>query len=109
MAVGTLLKSWFTAPRPAAEVQLDAQEPATVKNRRWERSEAYRPCTVIYPSGFKRRGVVMDMSQRGVRIRFTERAGLPETVQVLVDGAAEPRKATVAWHDRIDAGLRFQA
>jgi len=110
MPMGKLFKSIFS--QPAAETvsvgEASAEEKA-LRNRRWQRQEAYKPCTIIYPSGFKRRGVVMDMSQRGVRIRFTERAGLPERVQVMVDGFSEPRNATVAWHDTIDAGLRFQA
>ncbi|MEM7768442.1 MAG: PilZ domain-containing protein [Pseudomonadota bacterium] len=110
MSVGSLIKTIFSEPasRTVAVAKASAEEKAERK-RRWQRQEAYKPCTVIYPSGFKRRGVVMDMSQRGVRIRFTERAGLPERVQVMVDGFSEPRNATVAWHDSIDAGLRFQA
>lgn len=110
MPMGKLFKSIFSQPatRTIAVGEASAEEKA-LRNRRWQRQEAYKPCTVIYPSGFKRRGVVMDMSQRGVRIRFSERAGLPEKVQVKLDGLHEPRTATVAWHDNIDAGLRFQA
>ncbi len=106
MPLGKLFRLIGSRPQPA--VQETAEEKA-LRNRRWQRQDAYKPCTVIYPSGFKRRGVVMDMSQRGVRIRFTERAGLPDNVQVIVDGMTAPRNATVAWHDSIDAGLRFQA
>ncbi|MEM0987091.1 MAG: PilZ domain-containing protein [Pseudomonadota bacterium] len=110
MPMGQLLKSIFTGT-DGRNVSVNAQSAAEreLRKRRWERSAAYKPCTVIYPSGFKRRGVVMDMSNRGVRIRFTERAGLPDNVRVMVDGFREPRNATVAWHDHIDAGLRFQA
>jgi len=109
MLFGSLFKSGKSGNKPGAEIVLSPAAEKAIRKRRWERSNTYKPCTVIYPSGFKRRGVVMDLSNRGVRIRFTERAGLPDNVQVSVDGGSGPRNATVAWTDHIDAGLRFQA
>ena len=106
MPVGKLFKAIFSAPaQPEPAMEMCEEQ----KKRRHMRSDAYKPCTVLYPSGFKRRGVVMDMSERGVRIRFTERSGLPNKVKVQVDGVPGYRNATVAWHDTIDAGMRFQA
>ena len=105
MALGTLIKSMFQKEQasPASEPEL------VTRRRRFQRKDAYKPCTVVYPSGFTRRGVVVDLSERGVRIRFSTRAGLPDFVKVRIDGLRGEWDGLVAWQDQVDAGIRFRA
>ena len=74
---------------------------------RSERESAYKEASITFPTGYKVRGIVMDHSDGGVRIRFMNVEHLPDFVQLDVPALKIHTQARVAWHDSIDYGLEF--
>lgn len=78
-----------------------------VDHRRARRDGAYKVVTVIYPTGYERKGVAVDMSATGVRVRFSQRGELPSRVELKIDGMSGKRTADVVWQETHDAGFKF--
>ncbi len=87
---------------PEAEVD---NEP--VDYRRARRDGTYKVVTVTYPTGYVRKGVAVDISDTGVRVRFFQRGELPSRVELKIDGQSGKRTADVVWQETHDAGFKF--
>lgn len=77
--------------------------------RQSEREGAYRVVSVTYPSGYIRKGIVVDLSSTGARVRFSERGELPDKITLRIEGLSGRREAETVWQETHDAGLRFLA
>ncbi|MEM6665481.1 MAG: PilZ domain-containing protein [Pseudomonadota bacterium] len=86
--------------------ELEADE-APPELRRTERQGAYRVVTVTYPSGYIRKGVIVDLSATGARIRFSQRGELPDRVTLRIEGLSGNKEADMVWQEAYDAGVRF--
>lgn len=74
---------------------------------RSERENAYKEAKITFPTGYTCRGIVIDMSDGGVRMRFMNIEHLPEYVDLHIPSMNLRSKVRVAWHDAIDYGLEF--
>lgn len=86
-------------------VPAEPEEPA--ETRTTDRVGAYKVASVTFPTGYVRRGVVVDLSATGARMRFSQRGALPDRVRVKIAGIAGDRLAEVVWQEDSDAGIRF--
>jgi len=91
-------------PEPAPE---ELGEPPG-DHRNAERGGAFRVCKVTYTTGYTRRGVVVDISETGVRVRFSDRGELPDMVTLDIERVGR-RSARLVWSDESDAGFQFEA
>jgi hypothetical protein len=71
------------------------------------RTPVYREASVIYPSGYRRKGVVMDYSNKGVRIRFPSNEALPGCVGLDAGLVGKAGGAAVVWQNNSEVGLRL--
>ena len=90
-------------------VSVPETPPEPVNHRRSERDGAYRVVTITYPSGYVRKGIIVDQSKTGARIRFSQRGELPEHVTLRIEGLSGLREAETVWQETHDAGVRFIA
>ena len=90
----------------AADVGVDDTPP---EQRRTKREGAYRVAKITYPSGYIRKGIVVDLSTAGARIRFSERGELPGRVTLRIQGLSGLHEAETVWQESHDAGVRFLA
>lgn len=90
-----------------AELESEPADEAPKETRTSNRVGAYKVASVTYPTGYVRRGVVIDLSPTGARLRFSQRGGLPDTLKVKIAGMAGERRAEVVWQEDTDAGIRF--
>lgn len=71
------------------------------------RESAYKEATINTQSGVRYRGIVVDHSTTGVRIRFQSVEPLPDVVNLSVPGLHFKGTARVVWRDMVDFGLEF--
>lgn len=90
---------------PVDEAPAEPETPP--ENRNTERPATYKVVTVTYPTGYVRKGIVVDISQTGARLRFSQRGGLPERVKLRIEGKPGAFEADVVWQEDSDAGVRF--
>jgi hypothetical protein len=84
------------------------QAPATTpQKRRAERDDAYVECLVSTGGRHAEKGVIVDISETGARIRFNHRSTLPETVRLKALRLKLDRPAQVIWRDFNEVGLKF--
>ena len=95
-----LLKRSPSAPTPDED-----ETPSEL--RRNDREGAYKVVTVTYPSGYVRKGIIVDLSPGGARIRFSQRGELPGHVSLRIEGISGYRDAEIVWQETHDAGVRF--
>lgn len=78
--------------------------------RESERENAYAEAIVQTQHGQEKRGVLIDISETGARIRFVSADGLVEgdMVRVLVTLKRIKRVGTIRWKDKTDVGVRFK-
>lgn len=88
-------------------VDVPAEPEEAPENRTTARPNTYRVASVTYPSGYVRKGVVVDISETGARLRFSQRGGLPERVTLKIEGRAGALEADVVWQEDSDAGVHF--
>ncbi|MDJ0921166.1 MAG: PilZ domain-containing protein [Henriciella sp.] len=81
--------------------------PRLQKVRQDTRKPVWSECTIILPSGDKRIGILLDVSDSGARVRFRTRGNLPRGVRLVVPRLNLKRAATVVWQDTFTAGLHF--
>lgn len=105
----TLLTRIF-APKRAAPVEparLDqVTAPAEAKPRP-ARAMVYREASVVFESGYSRKGIVLDYSDRGVRLRFQTNEGLPKFVTLNARAVGLEGVAEVIWQKGSEAGLKL--
>ena len=75
--------------------------------QREERENSYKEAQITFPSGYKVRGIVIDYSEGGVRMRFQNAEALPDIVHLSIPSLRVHTKARVAWSDVIDFGLEY--
>lgn len=75
--------------------------------RRSARKELWCECSLTAQGAELREGVILDISQRGARVRFRRRGSLPDIVQIRAARIGLNRTARVAWQTVFDAGLEF--
>lgn len=85
--------------------KLSARAPEKV---RAVRKPVYREACVIYPSGYRRKGVVMDYSDKGVRIRFPTNETLPARVSLDARLVGMAGDAAVVWQTNSEVGLHLR-
>ncbi len=71
------------------------------------RAPVYREATVMYDSGYKRRGIVLDYTHNGVRVRFPTTERLPGTVILQAKAVGLEGLAEVIWQRGAEAGLQL--
>lgn len=102
-----LLERLFKSKKQSVEV--DAERMSEVLNDETEprplRSIAYRECFVTYGAGYKRRGVVLDYNETGVRIRFPTNEQMPEDVVLNASAVKMTGPARVVWQRGSEAGI----
>ncbi len=75
--------------------------------RRSARSPRWAECVVTYPGGYRREGVVLDLSATGARVRFRSQSNMPEWVLVTIAKLDIERRAQVVWQTDHECGLHF--
>lgn len=73
------------------------------------RAMVYREVTIMYESGYKRKGVVLDYSDHGVRLRFSTVERLPDEVHLKADCVGLHGAARVVWQEGSEVGLTMVA
>lgn len=109
----SLLSHLFGPKTPAkAQTARAAQfahaAPAPASRARPVRVQAYREACITYASGYSRKGVVMDYTDTGVRIRFPNKERLPGIVKVNAGSLGLEGDADVIWQKDTEAGLRLR-
>jgi hypothetical protein len=102
-----LFGSRKTAPVESARV--DQVATAVPDSARPVRVQVYREAYVTYESGYRRKGVVMDFTDTGLRIRFPTNERLPTTVSVNARSVGLEGEADVVWQKNTEAGLRLRS
>ncbi|MEO0982736.1 MAG: PilZ domain-containing protein [Pseudomonadota bacterium] len=99
-----MLKSWLSSLLGAET----ARQPAPAPTRRSvERLSTYEVAWLKPETGDARRGVVLDFSERGVRMRFMAPVAVPDQVRINIPELSLDRPAEVIWRSREDIGLKF--
>ncbi|MBI1253374.1 MAG: hypothetical protein GC196_03390 [Hyphomonas sp.] len=81
---------------------------ATPGRARPVRTHVYREACITYESGYRRRGVVMDFTDAGLRIRFPTNELLPSVVTVNARAVGLLGEADVIWQKGSEVGLRLR-
>ncbi len=97
-----LLKGWKAEPPPPAPDPEPEPEPVPVRS---PREAVYREAYVTYDSGYKRKGVVLDHSDSGVRVRFPTNERMPENVILNAKSVNLHGPAKVVWQNGSEVGL----
>lgn len=72
------------------------------------RAQVYREAYVTYESGYRRKGVVMDVTDTGLRIRFPTNELLPAVVILNARSVGLEGEADIVWQKNTEAGLRLR-
>jgi len=102
-----LFGSKKSAPVEAARV--DQVASAVPDSARPVRVQVYREAYITYESGYRRKGVVMDFTDTGLRIRFPTNERLPAIVAVNARSVGIEGEADVVWQKNTEAGLRLRS
>jgi len=103
--VSILAKIIGRKPEPAEDTQDVPEKP--VEHRVTDRAGTYKVVTVTYPSGYIRKGIVVDLSPTGARLRFSQRGELPPSFELRIEGLSGVRRGDVVWQETHDAGIKF--
>ena len=74
-----------------------------------ERAKVYREAAVAYDSGYRRKGIVLDYSGTGVRLRFPTNERLPPMVYLYAHAVGLEGPARVVWQHGSEAGFAIKA
>ena len=106
-----LLNRLFNPTRPEPEAPAAArveQMVAThIEKPRPVRASVYREANVVYDSGYKRRGIVLDHTDTGVRLRFPTNEAMPEYVTLHAKGVGLQGRVRVVWQKGSEAGFQL--
>lgn len=94
---------------PVEDESLDEDLLEELVPRRAEREAVYAEATLISRSGVEKRGILMDMSETGVRMRFVSSDGLLPGDMVKVKAILKSFRGigTVRWKDKTDIGIEI--
>lgn len=71
------------------------------------RAHVYREATIMMDSGYSRRGIVLDYSDTGLRIRFPTNEALPRFLTVNARSVGLAGRAQVIWQKGSEVGLKL--
>ena len=71
------------------------------------RGAAYREASVVYESGYTRKGIVLDFTSAGLRIRFPTNEILPPQVRVHARAVNIDGPARVIWQEGSEVGFEL--
>jgi hypothetical protein len=75
---------------------------------RQSRAKVYREAAIAYDSGYRRKGIVLDYSSNGARLRFPTNESLPAIVYLYARAVGLEGPARVIWQHGSEAGLALQ-
>ena len=90
---------------PARVQQVAAAVPGRARPLR---THVYREAYITYESCYRRKGVVMDFTNAGLRIRFPTNELLPSVVTVNARAVGLSGEADVIWQQGSEVGLRLR-
>ena len=90
-------------PEPTPEV-----EALPEVERTGDRAHSFMEAIIITQNAYRKKGVAVDMSETGARLRFHSTEGLTEIVQVKIPLAKVDRSARVVWKDGTDVGVQYE-
>ena len=82
-----------------------ADRPKSQNLPREQRAMVYREAYVVYDTGYRRKGIVLDYSSSGVRLRFPTNEKLPHEVVLHARAVGLEGSARVVWQHNSEAGL----
>lgn len=93
-----------------AEPVPEVEEESTLIEREAERQNAYAEAIVQTRHGQEKRGVLIDISDTGARIRFVSADGVvpDDMIRVIVPLKRIKRVAMIKWKDKTDIGVKFR-
>ena len=74
-----------------------------------ERAKVYREVAIAYDSGYRRKGIVLDYTDKGARVRFPTNEKLPPMVYLYARAVGLEGPAHVVWQHGSEAGLALKA
>lgn len=91
------------------EEQADDSLVEELAPRREDRQSVYAEAILISRSGVEKRGILMDMSEHGARMRFVSADGLLPGDMVKVRALLKAFRGigVVRWKDKTDIGIQF--
>lgn len=97
---------WFRLGRtPTITIQ---ETPESAERRTAERNDVYADVVAMTSGGrFLKKGVALDLSRDGTRIRFENGDSLLDGMVVNISRYGIKRKARLRWRTRTDVGIEF--
>ena len=74
---------------------------------RQERISSYKEVHITTDSGYQVRGIVIDHSETGLRIRFQSYETLPEIIKLKVPALSINGMGRIVWQDQSDFGVQM--
>ncbi|ABI78305.1 hypothetical protein HNE_3063 [Hyphomonas neptunium ATCC 15444] len=71
------------------------------------RAQVYREATITLESGYSRKGIVLDYTDTGLRIRFPTNESLPRYLTVNARSVGISGRAQVVWQKGSEIGLKL--
>ncbi len=71
------------------------------------RAQVYREATITLESGYSRKGIVLDYTDTGLRIRFPTNESLPRFLTVNARAVGLSGRAQVVWQQGSEVGLKL--
>ena len=71
------------------------------------RAHVYREATITMESGYSRKGIVLDYTDTGLRIRFPTNESLPRFLTVNARTVGLSGRAQVVWQEGPEVGLKL--
>ncbi len=88
--------------------EIEVLEPEVVERRRSERQDIYADAVAISNNGrFLKKGVALDLSADGTRLRFENGDSLLDGMIVNIARYGIKRRAVMRWRTRTDVGIEF--
>lgn len=98
---------WFGRDKKELVETPEAEE-ETVERRNAERSDVYADAVTMTERGkFLKKGVALDLSRDGTRIRFENGDSLLDGMVVSIARYGIKRRARMCWRTRTDVGIEF--
>ena len=97
---------WF---KRAKEPEIGVEEEAEIVERRVaERNDTYADVVAKSNSGrFLKRGIALDLSANGARLRFENGDSLLDGMVVNISRYGVKRRSRMCWRTRTDVGIEF--
>jgi len=106
----SLLPRLFGSRKPALveSARVHQVAAAVPDSARPVRVHVYREAYITYESGYRRKGVVLDFTETGLRIRFPTSERIPTIVTVNARSVGIEGEADVVWQKNTEVGLRLR-